>query len=112
MESVIYLGTTYENHNAVPFDKEDQKFIKQIAGWGKIDRAKDKRAPKIQHCYALLLRKGLNSIPAIPDKPRWLLKYYELRPLELWLEINTAKEYAENYLEPLRVAKQIFIENN
>lgn len=103
MEKITYQGTIYANHNDVPFDKEDLKFIKQISNWGKPEKTKDKRSAAIQHCYAIVLKKGINS-PKLPDK-RWLT-YEDLRPLGFWLEIGNKD--ANAYLEPLRIAKNIY----
>lgn len=107
MEKITYQGTVYENHNAVPFDKEDLKFAKQISLWGKADRLKDKRPGNIQHCYAIILKKGINS-PKLPDK-QWL-DYKDLQPLAYWLEIGNKD--AKGFLEPLRIAKAIYLENH
>ncbi len=104
MDKITYLGTVYKNHSDVPFDKEDLKFIKQISNWGKPDRIKDKRPGYIQHCYAIILKKGLNS-PKLPDK-RWL-DYKDLQPMASWLEIGNKD--ANAFLEPLKVAKNIYL---
>jgi hypothetical protein len=58
-----YDNIKYKSHNEVPFDASDLKFIKQMANWGKPDKLKDKRVLKIQHCYAMILKKGLKNIP-------------------------------------------------
>lgn len=105
MEKIIYHGTTYKNHTDVPFDKKDLKVIKQIQSWGKPDREKDKRPGNIQHCYAIILKKGIKS-PKLPDK-RWL-DYKDLQPLASWLEIGNKD--ANVFLEPLRIAKAIYLE--
>ena len=104
MDKITYQGTFYENHSDVPFDKEDLKFIKQISLWGKPDK-KCKRAANIQYCYAVILKKGINS-PKLPDK-RWL-DYRDLEPLQRWLEIGNKD--ASTFLEPLRIAKTIYNE--
>lgn len=108
METVTYQGNVYSDHTIVPFDKEDQKFIKQMSNWGKPDKLKDKRAPKIQYCYALILKKGIKDIPVSPDK-YWLDKE-DLRPFANWLELDVYT--TDLYLEPLRVAINIYLENN
>jgi hypothetical protein len=104
METIIYQGTHYKNHTDVPFDSDDLKFIKQINNWGKPDK-KDNRPKLIQHCYAILLKKGIKS-PKLPDK-RWL-DYKDLQPLAYWLELGNKDPSA--FLEPLRIAKTIYIE--
>lgn len=105
MDKITYQGAVYENHNDVPFDKEDLKFIKQISLWGKPDK-KDKRPSNIQHCYAIILKKGVKS-PKLPVK-EWL-NYKDLQPLAAWLEIEGRD--ANAFLEPLRIAKNIYLEN-
>jgi hypothetical protein len=105
MEKIMYLGNVYNNHTDAPFDKDDLKLIKQIESWGKPDKIKDKRPGNIQHCYAIILKKGINS-PKVPDK-RWL-NYEDLRPLSTWLEVGNKDCNA--FLEPLRVAKAIYLE--
>lgn len=105
MEKITYQGKVYESHEQVPFDKDDLKFIKQINSWGKPDKKKDKRPEMIQHCYAIILKKGVNS-PKLPDK-RWL-DYKDLQPLAYWLEIGNNDATA--FLEPLRIAKTIYSE--
>lgn len=103
-----YDGVNYSNHNEVPFDATDLKFIKQLSSWGKPDRLKDKRANRIQHCYAVILKKGITS-PQLPDK-RWLDRD-DYRLLEYWLELPY-KEDIKAYLEPLKVAKTIYNEQH
>lgn len=104
MDKITYLGNVYENHSDVPFDKEDLKFIKQISNWGKPDKTKDKRPGLIQHCYVIILKKGINS-PKLPAK-RWF-DYKDLQPLADWLEIGNKD--ASAFLEPLKVAKNIYL---
>ncbi len=105
VQKITYQGTVYKNHTEVPFDKEDLKILKQIESWGKPDKIKDKRPGNIQHCYAIILKKGIES-PKLPDK-RWL-DYNDLRPLASWLEIGNKD--CSVFLEPLRIAKNIYLE--
>ena len=102
-----YNNVKFNSHTEVNFTLEDQKFIKQMASWGKGNKVKDKRPDMIQHCYATILNKGVESIPKMPNEG--FLKEEHLQSLKNWLNLR-GNPCISAYLEPLRIATIIYLD--